>query len=801
MKVIPILLLSAAFCSAASIDLHNAVIVTRPGVAPGAEQAAATVLTEEIEKRTELHLGVSAQWPASVPVIAITAARPVPAWHRSIPAGEARAEGYRLFVDTSGPQTVIWILGADGRGTLYGAGNLLRKAVYGRGKLSIDAPLDISTAPRYAIRGHQLGYRAQANSYDAWTPAQFDQYIRELTLFGANSIEGIPFHDDRPSPVMKYPRREMNRMIGEICRRYGLDYWAWIPADFDLKDREKRAGLLAKSRQFLADTPEFTGFFFPGGDPGKNPPELVIPFLEDVWKVLEPLHPKARIWLSLQQFSRAQEDYVYNYIEKQSPKWLAGLVAGPSSRPLSEMRHRLPRQYKLRDYPDLTHNKLSQYEVPQWDQAYARTLGREAVNPRPAEFADIYHRYAAYTDGFISYSDGAHDDVNKTIWSALSWDPSRSVNDVLGEYANVFFDSPVAREAADGILALERNWRGVLLNNGAVEATLLQWQHLEKRAPRLQDNWRWQMMLLRAYYDAYDRRRLVNETRLEESTNAILASADRRGADAAMNDATAVLRQAVDHPAAPELRARIIDLCARLFSSIGLQSSVKQYFASGSERGAVLDFIDTPLNNRWWLEDQFQAVGALPSEAEKVARLKMLATWEHPGPGSFYDVPGDLSKSPDVTHVVYDPGLDDDSLPTPTYWWWNEGRSRARLTWQVTMFPQSIVYEAIDPAATYVVRSTGVGQANLRINGERIQPTIDGKKMGEFKEFPVPARLLESRRLVLTWDKPVGEEELNWRDQSRLSEVWLIRQEPKSSADGHTRHSDPTDLPRKQIVR
>ncbi len=39
--------------------------------------------------------------------------------------------------------------------------------------------------------------------------------------------------------------------------------------------------------------------------------------------------------------------------------------------------------YKLRLYPDLTHNKLSQFEVPAWDQAYALTLGREAINPRP----------------------------------------------------------------------------------------------------------------------------------------------------------------------------------------------------------------------------------------------------------------------------------------------------------------------------------------------------------------------------------------------------------------------------------
>jgi len=51
---------------------------------------------------------------------------------------------------------------------------------------------------------------------------------------------------------------------------------------------------------------------------------------------------------------------------------------------------------------------------------------------------------------------------------------------------------------------------------------------------------------------------------------------------------------------------------------------------------------------------------------------------------------------------------------------------------------------------------------------------LDGQEVGEFKEFPVPPELLKGRRLILTWDPPVGEESLNWRDRSRLAEVWLI---------------------------
>jgi hypothetical protein len=111
----------------------------------------------------------------------------------------------------------------------------------------------------------------------------------------------------------------------------------------------------------------------------------------------------------------------------------------------------------------------------------------------------------------------------------------------------------------------------------------------------------------------------------------------------------------------------------------------------------------------------------------------------------------------------------------PTFWWWDQGKSRARLSWQTTMWPAAMVYEGVDPDAAYVVRSSGYGQARLRVNGERVAPGIEGKEIGEISEFPVPAVSVKTRRIVLTWDPPAGEEKLNWRQRSRLAEVWLIR--------------------------
>jgi hypothetical protein len=763
------------------IRLDDAIVVSRPGKLPFAEKTAAKVLVEEVEKRTSIRLDTSTKWPEDKPVIAISSGNSITEWGRHVPARhgarlpETRPDGYRLIVDSRKQQPIVWVNGADARGALFGVGNLLRSFNASRGNLAIPSDLDIATAPAYAIRGHQLGYRATPNTYDAWNAAQFEQYIRELTFFGVNSIEGNPFQDKRETPVMKVPRPEMNRAIGEICQRYGLDYWVWAPADFSLKDDARRAQMLKQCEEFFTATPVFTGFTFPGGDPGNNPPELVLPFLEDIAKLLSRTHPEAKVWLSLQHFNPAEIDYTFSYIDRHLPRWLGGLVAGPGSPPMQNVRNRLAERYGLRDYPDITHNKLCQYEVPDWDQAYALTEGRESVNPRPAGYAAIFSQTAGYTNGFISYSEGVNDDVNKTIWSALSWDPGLAPREILVEYARVYFKPAVAERAADAILALENNWFGPLIDNGAVDGTLREWQQLARTNPDLESNWRWQMCQLRANYDAYLRRRLVNETRLESRANAILANSQKLGADKAMEEASRVLNRAVSQPVSVELRTRISDLCNMLFHSIGLQTSVQKYFAIGEERGAVLDFVDFPLNNRWWLEDQFKIIRALESEDEKHRWLLQLATWEHPGPGSFYDDVGNIAKSPHVVNRNPSNGPELEEHPTPTFWWWDQGKSRARLSWQVTMWPAAVVYEGLDPNAAYVVRSTGYGQALLRINGERIEPTVNGTQMGEFKEFPVAPRFVKNRKLVLTWDRPQNEEKLNWRRQSRLAEVWLLK--------------------------
>src|SRR5438132_5358886 len=110
---------------------------------------------------------------------------------------------------------------------LFGIGRLLREVHMRRGRISIDANLNIRTAPRYPLRGHQLGYRPKTNSYDGWTLAMWEQYIRDLTVFGANAIELIPPRSDDDTDSPHFPLPPMPTMIGmsRLADEYGLDVW------------------------------------------------------------------------------------------------------------------------------------------------------------------------------------------------------------------------------------------------------------------------------------------------------------------------------------------------------------------------------------------------------------------------------------------------------------------------------------------------------------------------------------------------------------------------------------------------
>ena len=362
-------------------------------------------------------------------------------------------------------------------------------------------------------------------------------------------------------------------------------YWVWTPATIDLRNDSLRQKEIERHEKFYKECSRLDNVFFPGGDPGHNHPREVMPYLKELQLRLVKFHPSAGIWISLQGFSEEMVDYFYKYLADEKPDWLRGVVSGPSSPSIAETRFRLPKQYKHRQYPDITHNVRCEFPTMNFDQAHALTIGREGINPQPIHYSKIHKDYAQFTDGFVTYSDGCHDDVNKIIWGQRGWNPEKSIRDILVEYGRFFFGPELEFDAAEGILSLEKNWVGPLEENGSVETTFMFWNNLEKKYPELRDNWRWEMLQLRANFDSYIRSRLLNEKNLEKEANMILERVDELGVDMAMKKSLEKINEAVTKPINHEIKTKIENYCQNLFELIGLQTSVELYTASGAQRG------------------------------------------------------------------------------------------------------------------------------------------------------------------------------------------------------------------------
>jgi len=629
LAVLLVFLLPAS--GAEKIDLSRAVIVA---VSPGTIPAkAAEMLRDEIEKRTRITLEISGDVPdGNRPAIAVGTAGDLAGRRFTPPSAlvvPRQADAYALWVDDSRrPGTTICLAGYDPRGALFAAGRLLRALEMDRDRIELAGDLKLATAPRYSLRGHQMGYRAKTNSYDGWTIAMWEQYLRDMAVFGMNAVELVPprTDDDLDSPHFPKPPMEMMIAMSGLADQYGLDVWIWYPlVDKDKTDPEVLASALWEREEIFRRLPRIDAVFAPSGDPGDVDPRIFYPFVEKQKILLNKYHPKAKIWISPQNLGDDDNwlEPFFDILRREQPAWLDGLVFGPAVEiSLAEMRKRTPERYPIRLYPDITHSMKCQYKVPDWDEAYRRTEGREPINPRPRAYAKIFRDLQQYAFGFITYSEGCNDDLNKVVWSCLGWDPEMKVEEILREYARYFISLRSESRFAEGLAGLEKNWEGPLLKNESVSKTLDLFREMENEAtPQDKLNWRFQKGLYRAYYDAYIKARLEYETDLVRQARECLKNAGQLGALKSLDQAEAILARAETKKVATELRARVFELGEALFQSIRMQLSVKKYQAKEISRGANLDAIDTPLNNRLQLEKQFSDIRKLANEKERLAAI------------------------------------------------------------------------------------------------------------------------------------------------------------------------------------
>ena len=710
---------------------------------------------------------------------------------RARPSGaEARTpEGFSVRSLRAGGRAALVVAADTPRGRLFGVGWLLRKLEITPGHVEAPDDLSTDTAPVQGVRGVQIGYRFKNNSYDAWTLPMFERRVRDIAIFGGNTIQVIaPVSDDAAtSPLFPAPPLETIIGLSALAQRYGLNFALYDPQlAKDYGDPATVAAELKTFEALIRRLPKIDALYVPGGDPGHTHPDKLFPLVEQEARVLRRVHPGATVWVSAQGFDQAESEAFYAQTRRH-PDWLTGVFFGPQTRdPMAAQRKRIPARYPIQFYPDIGHTLHAQFPVPEFDPAFAITEGREPINPRPLAQTTIFRHFAPLNTGAVTYSEGVNDDVNMSLWFQLGWSPDVSPRAVMDDYARVFLGARIGSRPsgrfADGLMALERNWTGKAGDNAGIDATLAMFDDLERQAsPAQRQDWRFESALYRAVYDAWVKARSRAETARQAAALTALAGAPRLGSEAAMRDAEEALAQP-DAPAALALRARLFDLAGRLYAHAGLQLSVAKYGASAIERGANLDRVDASLNDRAWLTGQFSEIRALPEEARRQARLAAIADPAMTARGALYDDLGDPDREPHLVRglgFARDPDLRASAIDGVADKIPDDGWRAAWTTYAETLYdrPITMLYRDLDPKRTWRLRATYAGEdyqlpMRLTANGVELHPPTSRATNPMTIDLAIPQALTCSGELRLEWTRPPGVGGGGRGHQ--VAEVWLI---------------------------
>jgi hypothetical protein len=773
------------------------VSVVLPASPSKRERVAAEMLTDEIMKRcgmewvvgtsgiVKIYLGTRASWHTLGGTVASVATQ----------AAKLPAESFAIASGSDRGGSWIAVCGSDERGLIFGAGKLLRMCSLERRSVAVNLKtLNLASSPHYAIRGHQLGYRPKTNAYDAWTVEMWDQYIRELAIFGTNMVELLPPISDDLSDSPHFPISPQKMMVemSRICDKYGLDVSVWYPAMAkDYSNAKTVESELHDWADVLHDLPRLDVVFVPGGDPGHTEPKYMLSLLEKEKANLRKTHPQLQMWMSPQSFNAEWiEEFHQLMNDPHTQTWLDGIVFGPQNRSsIADLRKVLPAKYPIRFYPDITHSIQSQYSINNWDIAYAITEGREIINPRPVAETAILQSELKHTIGFVSYSEGCNDDVNKFVWSLLAWDPKMPVAVALRDFGHYIIGAKNGSAYALGLLDLEQNWNAPLAANELVDITVEKFLAIERTAsPFVLENWRWQQAMFRACCDAYVRQRLLHEKgelaraesvlgRIEDigfasvpwGIGAKPASTPANGLDPQnlIDEAQEILRKCATTQIAPALRTRIAELGYALLQSIHQQLAVERFQGEAVDRGAPIDTIDHPVTDGPYFQKQLSNISKIENQEEKIDAVRALLDRTNPGPGGFYDELGAVGNRPHLVIENAESDFDFRHSPHVGTSYPDHYGAAAPMAWKhwaesLYEAPLKMHYTGLDPDLEYSLQvvisgdSRGVKTRLVANDGIEIHPLQLRPWPPAPQTFAVPGAATVSGELRLTWTREPG---------------------------------------------
>ena len=513
--------------------------------------------------------------------------------------GKPNPEGFAIKTGFDGTNRIVIAVGADDRGVLYAAGEVLRRLRFDVDHVELPG-LDVSTSPGFRFRGfsaNQGGTMMTATKARPWTEAELHDVVLDYALAGGNCF----YTEDQPGPLYGFVKSfslmtttgaRPNQLRGEFPKSWkagGREFWEgtnWVCPSIP----EARAALLAQWDKDFAQRADHDVMRFYAGDPGgcndaRCEPwgKAFVSLSEEMAALWLKYHPQSMVLIANQGLDNAGERAIFDYYQQKPRPWSYGIAYGPGSNPMSryfrdkdlrddlfvypgkgpvdrflaEMLHELPTDQHIVHYSDITHWIRSQYQIDDPEPHIVKAYNRRMFHARPKAMYQIFQAIMPFSEGDIIYSEGNHDEFHQYLWARLLWDPNRELEDVMREYCAFHFGEASADLMVQALFQLEQNLVTPLDTNPGIARYYALVREAGDKMPvwRMQRDYRWRLHLQKAALDQYVQFKLQRELDKERRVRGLLAGAKPGQYDAAIGQALDILREPPETDAMKQLRA------------------------------------------------------------------------------------------------------------------------------------------------------------------------------------------------------------------------------------------------------
>jgi len=677
-----------------------------------------------------------------------------------------------------------------------------------------------------------------------WTQAEWERNVLNYVLAGANTFETGGSELPQKDVVAFFKSWGLDTLIHIPANAgSGPPEWAAVeaigrPGYLCPSVPEARKALLDAAENYWKNTPDYDYVRYVSGDGGGCECDKCRPYgavyirlVHDLAAIARKYHPNIKVFASNQKLDNDGDKAIFTYLQQSDGPWLQGFCMGPGSNAMGwmpgrrqdhrmdlfdhpgfgpwsrypqEVLHQLPPQVDLINFTDLTHWVYSEYGLmdhelipdrnhdlpPHWgewvyqqkpDPALVMVYDRRTFHARPRSYHRVFQEMMPFAVGDVTYSEGHHDHFNQWMWQRLLWDPHRTADDIVNEYAVTHFGARAAGDMAEAILQLEKNLMTPLDQNAGIDwfYALVHKAGTEMPPEQRESSYLWRQYMQKAALDKYIQLRLRAQQSRQKGAEEMLKAALESGSlPQALATAKADLAADIESEGMKELRDE-----AKLLG----EESDRIY----GVRSEGLFNLDQDFIGLGWLVQQVDRALALPAQ-EQAAAVRAAVNYEDPGPGGFYDDPGAPGRAP---HLVSGYAFGETGFS-------NANRVSQRNMAFTTDEKEGVAfeYEGLDPNASYRVKLTLVRPSYLpryaSFQPQKTESIYAGEaclakdlelplEKAKFFEFDIPPSAVKNGTLRLWFQKSAGVGEgpapqvTLWRNTggwgTLCSEVWLMK--------------------------